>query len=233
MADHAVWIVAFLLYACDATKLLPPRELLLVEAGRGRLGTGFSDQPFTLAGRILAWAPLLRPHRGVFVAPWGRVWVEPDALAATLAAVERRRGVLGGARVLALVAFALLFVAGPVLTRLLGADAAVLLVAAALYPTVLAAIVWLWWRRRRLELSGLQALGVSAEILVCPAFLPNLVRKLTARLPIEADGAQVLAAAAPAEVKAQLLTRIETRAEELLRDDAGLRAYLDAVRSAR
>src|SRR5207248_7371605 len=35
----------------------------------GRLSAVFSAYPFTLAGRILAFAPLTRPHRGVFVAP--------------------------------------------------------------------------------------------------------------------------------------------------------------------
>ena len=238
-ADYAIWLVAFALYAADAARLLTPRQLLLVEAGRGRLASPFSAEPFTIAGRALVWVPLLRPDRGAFVAPWGRPWVDAAALRSARDAIETLRGGMRIARVLAAWTFVLLFVAGPVLTSLLGTDPAVLCVAALLYPTVLLTIGVVWWRRRAWGLGRGAAALLSVEILVCPAFLPNLVRKLTGAHALEVDGAQLLVAAAPDDVKQEFLGRLTSRAEVLINEagddaeaQAALRSYLAAVRAA-
>jgi len=239
-ADYAIWIVAFGLYVVDAAKLHSPRELLLVEAGRRRLGAAFSASPFTLAGRVLTLGPLFLPHRGIFVAPWGRAWVDATRLAASLDGVERLRARLAPLRVLAAGGFVLLFVVGPTLTTWLGTDAAGVFTAIPLYPTILTTIGALWWRRRALDLPATRAAWLSVEILVCPAFLPGLVRKLTATHAIEVDGAQILATAAPHEVKERFLTRLQGRTEELIEETGPaepereqLRAYLATVRAAR
>ena len=65
LVDHAVWVVALALYAYDAARLLGPHDVLLVEAGRGRLTPMLSDPPFTSWTRVLTFAPLHAPHRGV------------------------------------------------------------------------------------------------------------------------------------------------------------------------
>jgi hypothetical protein len=237
-ADYAIWLVALLLYACDAAKLLAPRELLLVEAGAGRLGAVFSENPFTLAGRVLAFGPLLRPWRGVFVAAWGRPWLDGGRVTAAVESLAGLGRSLLVARIIAVWAFALLFVIGPALTLTLGPDAAVLYTAAALYPTVVATIAVLWWRRRAFGLAAGRCARLSLEVLLCPAFLPNLVRKLTASLPIEADAAQMLAAAGAPDVTETVLARLERRAEELIEEaatdepaGAELRVYLATLRS--
>jgi hypothetical protein len=105
---------------------------------------------------------------------------------------------------------------------------------------VIAAIVFLWWRRRDLRLTTGRSAGLSIEILICPALLPNLVRKITVLESIEVDGAQVLVATAASDVKLDFLTRLESRTEELIDEtdpdepaQAQLRAYLATVRSAR
>jgi hypothetical protein len=239
-ADYTIWLVALLLYVSDAAKLLAPRELLLVEAGRRRLAASFSEHPFTLAGRVLAFSPLLLPQRGVFVAPWGSAWSPETALRATLESIERLRGSLRFVRALAMWAFAVLFVAGPGLTLWLGTSAAVFYTAATLYPTTIVAVVWLWWRRRALGLTAGRAARVSAEILLCPGFLPNLVRKITGAQPVTVDAAQILAASASPSVRQGLLTRLERRTEELIEavdpeqpEAVALRAYLATVRATR
>jgi hypothetical protein len=138
------------------------------------------------------------------------------------------------------VAFVLLFVAGPALTLTLGPDAAVVCVAAAMYPTVFAGITTIWWRRRRFGFTARRAVRLSVEILVCPAFVPNLVRKITTHQPVEVDGAQILLATAAADVRDDFLARLEARAEDLIEaatpdaaDQAGLRAYLAGLRRGR
>lgn len=239
-ADYTIWVVALLLYVSDAAKLLAPRELLLVEAGRRRLAASFSEYPFTLAGRVLVFSPLLLPQRGVFMAPWGTTWSQETVLQATLASLGRLRSSLRFVRALAVWGFALLFVAGPGLTLWLGTSTAVIYTAAALYPTAIVAVVWLWWWRSAFGLTAGRAARVSAEILLCPAFLPNLVRKITAALPVAVDAAQILAATAPPGVRDRLLARLEHRIEELIEavdpeqpEAAALRAYLTTVRATR
>jgi len=240
IADFAIWLVALALYVFDAARLLTPRQMLLVEAGHGRLASAFSADPFTITGRALVFTPLLRPYRGAFVAPWGRPWAAAPALRAALADVDALRGTLRPARVLAAWVFLLLFVAGPALTLALGTDPAVLCVAAVLYPSVLVTIAVVWWRRRAWRLGRGAAALLSLEVLVCPAFLPNLVRKITAAHAIEVDGPQILVATAPAEVAQDFVGRLTSRAEALINeagDDpdgqaAALREYVAAVRAA-
>jgi len=238
-AHYTIWLVALILYVFDSAKLLSPRELLLVEARRGRLAPGFSDNPFTLAGRVLLFAPLLQPFRGVFVAPWSKPWVNDGALKKPLASIDGLRRALGVVRVLATGGFLLLFVVGPVSTWLLGPDAAVLYTAAAVYPTALAAVVCLWWRRRALRLTASRCAILSAEIVVCPAFLPNLVRKITTLQPVKVDGAQILAATADVVVRNEFFSRLDARLEDLLGETeservvhAQLHAYRSRIREA-
>ena len=240
VADYAIWGVALLLYVYDAARLLRPREILLAEATGGRLEPVIGDNPFTSATRAVVFGPLHAPHRGVFVAGWGRLWSDADALRATLESLGRFRASLGAARVLGAVAFVLLFLVGPALTMGLGPDAAVVYTAAALYPTVGVSIGVLWCRRRRFQLTPARSALLSVEVLVCPAFLPNLVRKITGHYPIEADGVQVLVALAGAGVRDDFLARLERRAEEMLDGDASdpaaqaqLRTYLTALRVPR
>lgn len=215
-ADYAIWCVAALLYLFDAARLLAPRELLLIEGGRSRLTAVLSREPFTLAGRVLCFAPLLRPDRGAFVAPWGREWLAAGELQAAIAGIERIRAALGGARGVACAAFLLLFGMGPALTFVVGANAAVVYTAALLYPTVALAIGWLWWRRRRLALTVRHTLFVSVEMAICPALLPNLVRKITATHRLTVDGGQLASATAAAAARPEVLAPFVDRAESLL-----------------
>ena len=110
-----------------------------------------------------------------------------------------------------------------------------LLTAAGLYPTVVATIVALWWRRDRLRLAPARSVWLSLEVLVCPAFLPNLVRKITAQHPVDADGAQVLVATAGGDVAAEFLAQLRRRTEDVLDSEGGdpaLRAYLAGLPEA-
>jgi hypothetical protein len=239
LADHAVWGVALLLYVYDAARLLGPRDVLLVEAGRGRLVPTLSDPPFSSWTRVLAFDPLHLPHRGVFLAAWGRPWRDDATLKIALESLARLRASLAPVRVTAVAAALLLFVVGPALTLTLGPNAAVLYTAAGLYPTALVAVAALWWRRRRFGLGAARCALLSLEVLVCPAFLPNLVRKLTGTPPLEADAVQILRATGEAGATVELVARIQHRSQEALEADdadptaqAQLRAYLATIAGA-
>jgi hypothetical protein len=238
-SDYVIWGVAALLYVIDAARLLAPREVLLVEAGRRRLSALISSDPFTLGGRVLCFAPLLRPHRGVFVAPWGRPWQPAGELPAVVDGIERLRASLGVGRVLAWAGAALLFVVGPALTLALGPNAAVVFTAILLYPAVAVAIGWLWWRRPRLGVGVGHALLVSVEMAICPPMLLNLVRKITGAHALTVDGGQLAGIMAPDEARPAAMAAILGRTEALLDAAAPdsseadeLQRYLVTLRSA-
>jgi hypothetical protein len=238
-ADYVIWGVVALLYVWDAAKLLSARQLLLIEAGDGRFSVAFSESPFTISGKVLAFGPLLLPYRGAFVAPWGRPWVAPAGLSATLQSLARLRESLLVVRVLATWGFVLLFVVGPVLTLMVGPNAAVVYTAIGAYWTVLMAILVVWWQRNAFGLTRAQAGWLSLDLIICPAFLPNLVRKITITWSIDTDGAQLLFSTAASNLKEDFVTRLEARTEGLL-DGAlsegpelgELRSYVDVVRAA-
>jgi hypothetical protein len=160
-------------------------------------------------------------------------------LTTAIGVAERVRAACGIVRVLATGVFALLFVAGPVLTFLLGPDTAVLYVAALLYPTVAVAIASLWWKRADFHLGAAQCAWLSVEILVCPPFGANLIRKITARHHLDADAAQILVATASRDTTEAVLATLARRAEELIAEtdaegvdrDDDLRAYLTTIRA--
>ena len=230
-SHYTIWAVAFLFYLCDAARLIRWRDLLLVEAGRGRLGTRLSDAPFTLAGRVLTFAPIVRPDRGVFIASWGGKWSTDRDVTDAVASIERLRGSLGGVRLAAITGFALLFIVGPALTVFWGPGAAVLLTAALLYPALLGTVLVLWRKRHDLGLTATQTLGLGVELLVCPAFLPNLVRKITTKHRVDADAAQILAVVAAAEERDELFARLRTRADQLLNEASADEALQQELRS--
>jgi hypothetical protein len=240
LADHGIWAVALALYAYDAARLLGPRDVLLVEAGHGRLVPTLGDPPFTSWTRVLAFGPLHLPHRGVFLAGWGRSWRDDGTLQTTLDSLARLRAWLWPVRVTAVAAALLLFGVGPALTLTLGPNAAVLYTAAGLYPTALAAIAALWWRRRRFGLGAVRCALLSVEVLVCPAFLPNLVRKLTGTPPLETDAAQILRSTGEPGPTADFVASVQRRTRQLLEAEetdpaaqAELRAYLATLGAVR
>jgi hypothetical protein len=238
--EYTIWAVAFVLFLTDAARLLSAREVLLVEAGRGRLAAAFTANPYTLGGRVLSFGPLHLPHRGVFVAPWNRAWSDAATVQAVVDRLRRLAHSLLVPRVIAAGAFCLLFVLGPALTFLLGVGAAVVLIALAAYTTVIVAIGFVWWKRATFGLSARKATFITLELLACPAFLPNLVRKITTSTPIDADAAQLVLATSTEEMAEAFLARLEARTEALLGEaspdeslEGDLRAYLTAVRSGR
>src|SRR5262249_26819255 len=154
--------------------------------------------------------------------------------------LQHLRRALVVVRIFATEGFGVLFVLGPMLTLVLGPDAAVLYTAIVLYPTVVVAIGALWWQRRDLSLTNGRLARLSLETLVCPAFLPNLVRRITAAQPIAVDGGQILLASAAPDLKNEFIAELENRTEELLEDvgsdeaaQGQLRSYLDRLRAAR
>src|SRR5262249_40036439 len=205
-----------------------------------QFSAAFRESPLTIRDKVLAFSPLLEPYRGAFVAPWGLPWVAPAGLRTTLQSLSRLRQSLLAVRALATWAFVLLFVVGPLLTHVAGPSAAIVYTAIGVYWTALLAVVAVWWQPGAFGVTSAPAAWLSLDLLVCPAFLPNLVRKITVMRTIEVDGPQVLFATAASATKEQFVTQLEGRTEDLLdgavADDPEvdeLRSYVETVRAAR
>src|SRR5262249_10501700 len=178
-SDYAIWLVALLFYIFDSARLLHPQELLILEARRGRLTTAFTDIPFTLVGRPLYFCPLLFPHRAAFLTTWGKTWLDHAEVARELDSLRRRLETLRPIRIFALEMAVMLFAVGPGLTLLRGAGIAVVYTAAVVYVIAVASGVVLWQCRRDLDVRDRDALRIAIEMILCPAFVPNLVRRIT------------------------------------------------------
>jgi hypothetical protein len=237
--DYAIWIVVGALYVLDAARLLSPREFLLCQAGRGRFAPTLDEAPFTLAGRVLAFGPLLRPDRAVFVLRWGGHWADRVAVRAALDRLAEVSSALLLVRAVAIWSAAWLFVGGPALTFWLGPTLAIYATMAAVYPAAPVAGLVLWLARARLRLSRRRIVGLVAEALVCPPCLANLVRKVTLAQAVEVDGARLALAVLEGERRERFWERLQRRAEELI-NEAGqddpegqrLSSYMATARAA-
>ena len=216
--DYAIWIAVAALYVVDAARLLSPTEFLLVESARGRFVPALGEAPFTLAGRIVAFGPLLRPDRAVFVLRWGNHWADAAEVDTAVRRLADISAALGPVRLVAIWSSVWLFVGGPTLTVLLGPSAAIYCTMAAVYPAALAAGLTLWYVRPRLRLSGGRIAKLVVEALVFPPSLANLVRKVTLAESVEGDGVQIALVLLDTDGREQFWDRLECRAEELVNE---------------
>ena len=56
-----------------------------------------------------------------------------------------------------------------------------------LYLNVVAALLWSAFNRAKYGLSGRRFAGLAFESLICPPFALNLIRKISAAMPVEED----------------------------------------------
>ena len=236
--DYAIWLVV----AVPTGRRREAGSLAPVLAGRDgapAVRAGAERRRFHAGCKVVAFAPLVRPHRAVFVVRWatdggGR---RP---AGTLSRFSDVTAGLFGLRVVVLWTSLWLFVGGPGLTFWLGSTAAIYCTIAAVYPFVLVAGVVLWRGRHRLRLSGVRIVKLTAEALVCPPTLPNLLRKVTMAEPVAVDGVQIALAVVEPDGREPFLERLDSHAQELVNEMGGdepegqrLLAYLTTARAAR
>jgi len=164
------------LYLFDSTLLLYSNELLFARwAGKWRFATGSA---LLLAGRRLCFLNPFTPATPQFRVRWSEAdsrqeQESREELDAFLAA-------LGPLRYL-VIALWVLLLALPVELLLLGTGIELLALMAAFYAVILAALGYIYARRRELRLSAKSFLALSFDSLACAPFAINLVRKLALR----------------------------------------------------
>ena len=181
-ADIVLMVVVVGLYLYDSAQLLYRNEALLIPTGKRGWIVGFGSEHFGVLGKELYVPNPFLMHRPLFRLAWQ--W-EGDG--AGNAPWEPPRGTLGPLVPLVWSMAAAMFVLLPLgfFTRL--GDPMLLLALVLLFVSILIALAWIWIHRTPLRLSRRRFAGLAFESLICPPFALNLVRHITAAMPVGED----------------------------------------------
>lgn len=217
---------AVALYLYDSAMLLYANEAVLMPAARQTWRAGFGSDKTTFRGKELLLPNPLLPARPVFRLAWdfersveaaGGDWTAARGVLARLAPPVWS---------LAVVMFAVLPLA------LFGrfGDLAVLAGFLLVYLNLLWLIASLWRGRVALGLSNRACMLVALDLLVCPPFAVNLIRRLALRFKVEEDfihAAQRLLGREDWEAaRAQVLSRLDDEISFEPQDTARMAALL-------
>jgi hypothetical protein len=179
-AEFALMAAVLALYLYDSALLLYGDEAVVSASGRGGWSVRFGSK-IQLRGKDLFLPSPLFPHRPIWRLAW-RVragepagdlqWTARRALFAPLAPMIW--GMAG--------AFFVLLPLG-LFSRL--GDEMVLAAVAVLYFNILALIGWLAWKRASFGVTRRRLAALAFEALVCSPFALNLVRKVSAEMPVD------------------------------------------------
>jgi hypothetical protein len=204
-------IAAFYLY--DSALLLYADEVVFarpLRRWRAALGEGATWQ-----GRFLAFPALSAPGAPVFRAVWSE-----GGRTARAPATERVLGVLRPLRWAAwLVAFAL-FALVPLALLLHASQGWLLGLLALIYLPTLLAVAHLARYRAALGLAWGELAAIAFDVLACPPFALNLVRRVTLRCGLAQPATTFADAVLDAASRARLGRALEAR-RALLADDGG------------
>lgn len=176
-------LVALGLYLYDSAVLLHINEAVITPRRGGGWRLRFGARHFTFRGRELYLPSPFLPHRPGFRLLWAP---RPGSMDAP-ATWEARRRLFRPVVPLVWSMACALFVLLPLgLYSVLG-DWALLLAIAMLYAGIAGALLWLGIKRNELGLTA-RRLGILAfELLACPPFAVNVVRRVAVEMPLEAD----------------------------------------------
>jgi hypothetical protein len=181
-AELALVLVAAGLYLYDSAMLLHGDEGVVI-GERKRWAVKFGSGILIRGRNLFLPSPLL-PHQPIFRLVWR---AERPAEPSSGQAWGERRRLFAPFAPLVWGMFVSIFVLLPIglFTRL--GEAMVLAAIALLYLNIVALLCWLALRRGALGLSRARLAMLSFESLVCSPFALNLVRKISAAMPVEDD----------------------------------------------
>lgn len=211
--EHAIWFFAALLYVVDNSALVKDDEVMISEGWHGSLVPIVGNSAIRFFDKIFILGPIFQPHRATFVCQWGKRWLDDQELDIDLQQLRIFQKALWAVRPSAVLGFTILFVAGPLLTHFHGIGGAVLFIAPCMYATSIAATINIFVHRKCLAISRNRALMIGFEICACPAYLPNLVHKISRDRFSKLDGIQIILKCAPEKKTTQLALVLERMIE--------------------
>jgi hypothetical protein len=182
-AEALLVLLAVGLYLYDSALLLHINEGVIAPKRGGGWQVRFGSSQLCLRGKELRVPSPFLPHRPEFRLVWG---LRSKSMAAD-SVWEARRELFKPLAPLVWAMACALFVFLPLgLFSVLG-DWILLAAIGVLYPSIAAALVWLGMKRKELRMSARQLSRLAFELLVCPPFAINVIRRVSAEMPLDSD----------------------------------------------
>jgi hypothetical protein len=213
ISDGAFWLLAFALYLIDNVKLIEREELVLIETLSLRIEPRLTPFPVELRGRCIVLLNPLLPFLLAFKIRWRK-----EGGRETGQARHDRRIILGlqrrvlPLRILASLSFAALFLAGPILTWRVGLASALLTLTPVHFALLLSLLFFI-----SIDPFGLTTrhwLLFALECVVCPMYLPTLLRRLSWQTELASNGVAFASRYSPIESLPELRSAVDARLSE-------------------
>lgn len=182
-AEAALMLVALGLYLYDSALLLHINEGVISPRRGGRWRLRFGSSHLSFRGKELYLPSPFLPHRPGFRLLWH---LRPGAMDAS-AAWEARRKLFRPVAPLVWAMGCALFVLLPLGLFSFFGDWILLLAVGVLYAGIAGALLWLGMKRKELGLSARRLGSLAFELVACPPFAVNVVRRLSVEMPLDAD----------------------------------------------
>ncbi len=186
--EHFFWVVVIGFYVADCVKLIPRDRLLLSENIKGRLSPIFSFHDFELRGRHVYFLNFMAPFFCVFNLGCGidkvlsHTNVTRDARRIKL--FQKRMSLL---RLISMTALLLIF-SGPILTYKFGFYSAVIIIVPLHLALYFCMGLILIKNRKKLNLNSEKLISILFESLVVPAYVCNIVQRLSLMQSFSGNG---------------------------------------------
>lgn len=169
------------LYLYDSVLLLYSNEAILTPRGKDEWFVGFGSNKTTLKGKEV-YLPLW-PTKPLFRLAWKFEDAEPDISSTWTAKRDAFSRFVPLVWSLAAITFVLLPFA------LFGrrGDLVILLSFMLIYVNVLLIVFLLWLDRHKFGLTGKSFAVMALDLLICPPFALNIIRRLSLRVPVQED----------------------------------------------
>lgn len=218
------------MYLKDCLLLLHRDEGVLVQSWSGQWRSGFGLQHWKLAGREPYVCNPFLPHQPVFRLHWRMT-----------PASQKRWGSLAGAtpellslRPWVIAIWLILFILMPVALMSGMGWMPALCVVVVLYGVIVSALLFTHRRRAALGLDRAKFAVLAFELLACPPYAPNLLRRVSLLRTVDEDlvvaGARLMTPARAADVRRACVSRVDEEIDATPEDSARHAALLASRR---
>jgi hypothetical protein len=171
------------LYFYDSVLLLYCNQGILIPVGKRGWLVSFGSSNFRILGKDVFIPNPLLPHRALFRLSWQfdgcSLGVEEDW-------ASYRKALLPMVPMVWCMAAALfLFLPLGFFTTL--GNSMLISAVVLLYFSIIAALAWVWTKRKTFKLSGKRFAALAFESLVCSPFALNIIRTVSASMPVRED----------------------------------------------
>ena len=216
ISDSAFWFLAFALYVIDNIKLIDGKEMLLVEGLTLRMEPRLAQIPFEIMRRCLV---VLNPFLP-FLMAFKMRWLTESS--GDIHSLRRDRCLIltlqkrvMWLRLIAGLSFINLFVAGPILTSRMGLASSLILIGP-IHIAVILILVMFFVIQDAFGLPMRYWVTFVLECLICPMYLPTVLKRLSWRIALESGGVAFANLYSPASLLPDLQQAVEIRTAEML-----------------